>query len=102
MPTWLGGAKPSIRRGYKPGGAGRQEAVKYQHCPIAFPMTADERNTLGLILKYESGGQNTMNYVGKGQGLDPTTAKGATAQGYFQMLNTNWRRIAPLYGIKTH
>lgn len=101
MPTWLGGAKPSIRRGYKPGGSGATGGGQIPALPESVPMTADERNTLGLILKYESGGQNTMNYVGKSQGLDPTTAKGYTAQGYFQMLNSNWRRIAPLYGIKT-
>jgi hypothetical protein len=39
--------------------------------------------------------------MGKGQGLDPTTAKGYTAQGYYQMLNTNWRRLAPGLGITT-
>ena len=69
--------------------------------PEAVPMTPAERNTLGLIMKHESGGQNVMNYMGRRQGLDPNTAKGYTAQGYFQMLNSNWRRIAPLYGIKT-
>jgi hypothetical protein len=63
-------------------------------------MTPQERNTLGLIRKYESRGKNVMNYVGRGQGLDPTTAKGYTAQGYYQMLNSNWHRIAPLYNIK--
>ncbi len=63
-------------------------------------MTADERNKLGLILKYESRGRNVMNYMGRAQGLDPSTAKGYTAQGYYQMLNTNWRRLAPKLGIK--
>ncbi|WP_260855421.1 transglycosylase family protein [Mesorhizobium amorphae] len=63
-------------------------------------MTADERNKLGLILKYESRGRNVMNYMGRAQGLDPSTAKGYTAQGYYQMLNSNWRRLAPKLGIK--
>lgn len=62
-------------------------------------MTADERNKLGLILKYESRGRNVMNYMGRNQGLDPSTAKGYTAQGYYQMLNSNWRRLAPKLGI---
>lgn len=69
--------------------------------PSSVPMTADERNKLGLILKYESGGRNVMNGTGAGQGLDPNTAKGATAQGYYQILNTNWRRLAPKLGINT-
>lgn len=69
--------------------------------PDNVPMTAQERNTLGLIMKHESGGKNTMNYVGKAQGLDPNTAKGYTAQGYYQLLNSNWRRLAPKLGIKT-
>lgn len=68
--------------------------------PDSVAMTAEERNTLGLIMKYESHGQNTMNYMGKRLGLDPQTAKGYTAQGYYQMLNSNWRRIAPGLGIK--
>ncbi len=71
--------------------------------PVAVPniagMTDQERNTLGLILKHESGGRNVMNYMGAGQGLDPTTAKGYTAQGYYQILNSNWRRLAPKLGI---
>ncbi|WP_267428055.1 hypothetical protein [Methylobacterium sp. GC_Met_2] len=68
--------------------------------PDNVPMTADERNTLGLIQKYESHGQNTMNYVGQRQGLSPLAAKGYTAQGYYQILNSNWRRLAPGLGIK--
>lgn len=69
--------------------------------PNSIKMSPEERNTLALIMKYESGGRNVMNHVGASQGLDPETAKGYTAQGYFQMLNSNWRRIAPLLGIKT-
>ncbi|MGJ2408953.1 hypothetical protein ACR8FJ_22580, partial [Salmonella enterica subsp. enterica serovar Paratyphi A] len=63
-------------------------------------MTADERNKLGLILKYESGGRNVMNFEGNRRNLDPATARGYTAQGYYQVLNTNWRRLAPKLGIK--
>jgi hypothetical protein len=62
-------------------------------------MTEAERNTLGLIRQHESGGKNIMNWVGRGQHLDPATPKGYTAQGYYQMLNTNWAKIAPLYHI---
>lgn len=72
--------------------------------PVSVPniagMTADERNKLGLILKYESKGRNVMNYEGRARKLDPSTAKGFTAQGYYQMLNSNWRRLAPKLGIK--
>lgn len=87
-----------------PGGSsrGRRGADgPFPGVPDSVPMTAAERNILGLIMKHESGGRNVMNYMGRRQGLDPTTPKGYTAQGYFQMLNSNWRRIAPLYGIKT-
>jgi hypothetical protein len=63
-------------------------------------MTDDERNKLGLILEHESKNQNVMNYVGKGQGISPTQAKGYTAQGYYQILNSNWASIAPGLGIK--
>lgn len=62
-------------------------------------MTRTEKNQLGLILKYESHGRNVMNYQGQAQNIDPTTAKGYTAQGYFQILNSNWRRLAPKLGI---
>lgn len=58
--------------------------------PGSVPMTADERNSLGLILKYESGGRNAPNY---------RFDRGHTAQGYYQITNTNWRRIAPKLGI---
>lgn len=82
------------------GGGGGKKGAAMPGIPDSVPMTADERNTLGLIMKYESHGQNTMNYEGKRQGLDPQTAKGYTAQGYYQMLNSNWRRIAPGLGIQ--
>lgn len=41
-----------------------------------------------------------MNYEGVRQGISPTKDKGYTAQGYYQMLNSNWRRLAPKLGIK--
>lgn len=69
--------------------------------PASVEMTDAERNMLGLIQLHESHGRNTLNYVGTRQGLDPMTARGATAQGYFQILNSNWRRLAPGLGIKT-
>ncbi|MCJ2136200.1 hypothetical protein MKK69_19450 [Methylobacterium sp. J-026] len=53
-------------------------------------MTGSDANLLGLISKYESGGRNTMNYIG-----DRTH----TAQGYYQITNSNWRKIAPRLGI---
>lgn len=91
------GSRPAVPGWFgKGGGAGGATGI-----PDSVPMSAAERNTLGLIMKYESGGQNVMNHVGRSQGLDPTTAKGYTAQGYFQMLNSNWRRIAPKLGITT-
>lgn len=82
------------------GGTGRGGA-SISALPNSIAMTDAERNTLGLIEKYESGGQNTLNYVGKRQGINPQKAKGYTAQGHFQMLNSNWRRIAPKLGITT-
>lgn len=53
-------------------------------------MTQAERNFLGLVLKYESGNRNIPNYIN-----DRTH----TAQGYFQLTNTNWRNLAPKLGI---
>jgi hypothetical protein len=67
--------------------------------PDIGPMTDQERNNLGLILKYESRGKNVMNYMGRRQGISPTAPKGYTAQGYYQILNSNWQRIAPRLGI---
>lgn len=83
------------------GGGGSVGTASIAALPSSIAATDAERNTLGLIEKYESHGQNTMNYMGKRQGLGPETAKGYTAQGYFQMLNSNWRRIAPKLGITT-
>lgn len=95
-----GGGAGERRRGltFRPGiGQGARGLSK----PISIEgATEEEKNTLAIIEKYESGGQNIMNYVGRAQGLDPQTPKGYTAQGYFQILNTNWRYYAPRLGIK--
>lgn len=53
-------------------------------------MTPQERNFLGLVLRYESGDRNIPNFIND---------KTHTAQGYYQLTNTNWRNIAPGLGI---
>lgn len=85
-PAAGGGASGGFGAGF--GGRGHSgNAVEVPDIP---GMTPSEKNFLGLVLQHESmGGQNVMNYVGKAQGLDPTTAKGYTAQGYYQMLNSH-------------
>jgi hypothetical protein len=85
-----------------PGGggglAGSRKAVL--NIPKVDNMTDEERNFLGLVLKYESGGgHNVMNNVGLTNGVSPTQAKGYTAQGYYQILNSNWAAYAPGLGI---
>lgn len=45
---------------------------------------------LDLVKKHESGGLNVTNYM-----YDPTH----TAQGYYQITNTNWSKIAPQVGV---
>ncbi|MGU3664211.1 hypothetical protein ACLBX9_08525 [Methylobacterium sp. A49B] len=104
VPMLPDGTIPGL--GYKPGSGGTPRLPgqgggrgSIPGIPDSVPMTADERNQLGLIMKYESHGQNTMNYVGRQQGLSPLATKDYTAQGYYQMLNSNWRRIAPGLGI---
>lgn len=82
-------------------GARRRGGGSLPAIPDSVPMTPQERNTLGLIMKHESAGRNVMNHEGLKRGLDPNTDKGYTAQGYYQLLNTNWRRLAPRLGIKT-
>jgi hypothetical protein len=54
--------------------------------------TPSEANFLGLAEYYESGGRNVRNYR-----YDPQH----TAQGHWQITNTNWRRLAPQLGITT-
>ncbi|MET3485858.1 hypothetical protein [Methylobacterium sp. 1973] len=87
--------------GSRGGGSGSGPTGPIPGIPASVEMTDAERNMLGLIQLHESHGRNTLNYVGTRQGLDPMTARGATAQGYFQILNSNWRRLAPGLGIKT-
>lgn len=53
---------------------------------------ASTQNYLALISQYESGNQNVANYQ---------YGPGSTAQGYYQITNTNWTSIAPLLGIDT-
>ena len=43
-----------------------------------------------IIPQYESGNRNVMNYIGDAK---------HTAQGFFQITNTNWRAYAPRVGI---
>lgn len=96
-----GGVPPRGKVPGAGGGGGTNDSGGPVSVPNIAGMTDDERNKLGLILKYESRGKNVMNYMGRAQGLDPSTAKGYTAQGFYQMLNSNWRRLAPKLGIKT-
>lgn len=81
------------------GGGSRVSGAPMPGIPSSVDMTDAERNMLGLIQKYESHGGNTLNYVGRRQGISPLAARGYTAQGYFQILNSNWRRLAPKLGI---
>lgn len=82
------------------GGGGGDKKPSATAVPNIEGMTSEEKNFLGLVLQHESAGKNTMNYMGKSQGIDPEQAKGYTAQGYYQILNSNWRRLAPKLGIK--
>lgn len=47
---------------------------------------------VNTVMPRESNGKNIMNYIGD---------KTHTAQGYFQITNTNWRAFAPLLGLQT-
>lgn len=60
-------------------------------------MTDDDHNFLGMVPYYESGNQNIRNYA---YNDDPRKGQVRTAQGYFQITNTNWNRYAPRLGIK--
>jgi hypothetical protein len=81
--------------GHHGGGGGAVPEI-----PNVGNMTEEERNQLGLIMQYESSGRNVMNEVGVRRRVSPTQARGYTAQGYFQILNSNWARLAPALGIK--
>ena len=83
-----GGGGLSLRRGDSSGGGGPSGLIPT--IPSSVQMTAAERNELGLITKYEAGGRNVPNYIND---------RRHTAQGYYQITNTNWRRIAPQLGI---
>lgn len=48
---------------------------------------------LSLISQYESGNQNIVNYK------YATNPKKYSAQGYYQITNSNWNNIAPQLGI---
>lgn len=48
---------------------------------------------LNLISQYESGNQNIVNYK------YASNPQKYSAQGYYQITNTNWTNIAPLLGI---
>jgi hypothetical protein len=85
----FGGAS-GVGRALGRGGSGGGGSAAAIGVPSGVSMTAAERNQLGLILKYESGYRNVPNYIN-----DRTH----TAQGYYQLTNTNWRRIAPKLGI---
>lgn len=93
-----GGGGLSLRGG-SGGGGGVGAGGPMPGIPASVDMTDAERNILGLVQKYESHGGNTLNYVGRRQGISPLAARGYTAQGYFQILNSNWRRLAPKLGI---
>ena len=53
---------------------------------------ASTQSYLDLISQYESGNRNIPNYR-----YDPTH----TAQGYYQITNDNWNKVAPVLGIDT-
>lgn len=53
---------------------------------------ATTQQYLDLISQYESGNRNIPNYK---------YGPGFTAQGYYQITNTNWQNVAPLLGIDT-
>jgi hypothetical protein len=83
----LGGGGSGIQKAnFTPGGGG----LGGGNGIVPPGITGSDANMLGLISKYESGGRNVMNYIG-----DRTH----TAQGYYQITNSNWRKIAPRLGI---
>ncbi|NDB59785.1 hypothetical protein EB001_15255, partial [bacterium] len=99
----VGGYRAAVSRATAGGGAGgRQDSggssgrggggsgVGGAGVPNIDNMTPQERNFLGLVLRYESGNRNVPNYIN-----DRTH----TAQGYYQLTNTNWRNLAPKLGI---
>lgn len=61
--------------------------------PLGYVARSDTSAALALIEKYESAGRNVMNFIGDAR---------HTAQGYWQITNTNWKKIAPTLGIDTN
>jgi hypothetical protein len=57
-----------------------------------FGLGQSTQDYLRLISQYESGNRNIPNYK---------YGPGFTAQGYYQITNTNWNNVAPLLGIDT-
>lgn len=64
------------------------------------PLSSDKATALKQIAQRESGGDPTaLNYVAK---ADPTAyARGATASGKYQMVNSTWAAAAKLAGVDT-
>lgn len=87
---WQSGVNEKLAKSGGSSGGGRGGAMGGGGLPNVDNMTPAERNFLGLVLKYESGNRNIPNYIN-----DRTH----TAQGYFQLTNTNWRNLAPKLGI---
>jgi hypothetical protein len=54
---------------------------------------------LNYISHSETPQGSVMNSVGASRGVSPTQAFGYTAQGYWQMLNSNWRKYAGQLGF---
>jgi hypothetical protein len=57
------------------------------------PLAQSTQDYLAMISQYESGNRNIPNYK---------YGPGFTAQGYYQITNTNWQNIAPILGIDTN
>jgi hypothetical protein len=85
-----GGGSLIQKANFTPGGGGGLGSGIGGNGIVPPGITGSDANLLGLISKYESGGRNVMNYIG-----DRTH----TAQGYYQITNSNWRKIAPRLGI---
>ena len=78
--------------GAAPGGGGAPGGGSY--------LTGDKAKDLPLIAQHESGGDPTaLNYVAR---ADPSAyARGATASGKYQMVNSTWQEGAKLAGVDT-
>ena len=59
-------------------------------------------NTLDLIERDESGGQNVLQSAYSGTGINPSTGTHtlpSTASGYYQITDSTWRATAPAAGV---